>query len=218
MKGNAKKNIAALFDLDGVLIDSETLYTAFWDKMGKLYRLPSPTFAYDIKGSTLKEILDKYFPDPQIRAGLVDQIHQFENEIIYPIMPGAYEFVNSLRAHGIKTAVVTSSDNVKMNYLYGQHPEFKAHFDVVIDGSQVTHSKPDPEGYLLAAERLGCDPHDCYVFEDSHKGLEAGRRSGATVIGTATTYPREIIAETADAVIGGFEEFRMEDMLKVSRG
>ncbi|MCM1502087.1 MAG: HAD family phosphatase [Bacteroidales bacterium] len=217
MEDTAMEGVAALFDLDGVLVDSEGLYTGFWDDMSRDHRLPSPTFAHDIKGSTLKEILDIHFPDPQARAAIVEQIHKFENEAIYPIMPGVYRFVRSLREHGIRTAVVTSSDNVKMSCLCAQHPEFRGYFDDVIDGSQVTRSKPDPEGYIMAAKRLGCAIGNCYVFEDSYKGLEAGRRSGATVIGLATTYTRESIEGKADAVIDGFDGFTMEDMLGVVR-
>ena len=94
---NSMKYKAALFDLDGVLIDSETLYTGFWEKVGKSHHLPSPTFAYDIKGTTLNDILTTYFPEPEIRADVDRMLHEFENEIVYPVFPGALEFVDSLR-------------------------------------------------------------------------------------------------------------------------
>ena len=84
---------AALFDLDGVLIDSETLYTGFWERVGREHHLPSATFAQDIKGTTLSDILTTHFPDPEVRRDVDRMLHEFENEIVYPIFPGALEFV-----------------------------------------------------------------------------------------------------------------------------
>lgn len=208
--------IAALFDLDGVLIDSESRYTEFWQNVGEEFELPSPTFAQDIKGTTLKDILDTYFATEPRRSGVMKMIHDFENVVDYPLFDGVYEFVDALRTAGIRCAVVTSSDDVKMNFLYGQHPEFKAHFDVIVDGTQVTRSKPDPEGYMLAARLTGCEPHNCFVFEDSFPGLEAGNRAGATVIALATSNPRESLIEKAHAVIDGFVGFSIDDMLAIA--
>ena len=81
----------------------------------------------------------------------------------------------------------------------------------------VVNSKPDPEGYLKAAEMVGCDISDCYVFEDSYQGVEAGLRSGATVIALATTNPAERLKEKAHEVIDDFTGFNVDKMLAVSR-
>lgn len=205
----------ALFDLDGVLIDSETLYTKFWDEMGKTHELPSPTFAHDIKGMTLKRILDDHFPDSDVRADVVARLHDFEDNVYYPIFDGVAEFLAMLRENGVKTAVVTSSDDTKMNYLFRQHPDFRAMFDCLVTGSEVTKSKPDPEGYLLGADRIGIDIHDCVVFEDSYQGLEAGRRSGAVVIALDTTNPADTLTDKADLVISGFSGLTLEDLLQL---
>lgn len=192
---------AALFDLDGVLIDSETLYTGFWEKVGKTHSLPSPTFALDIKGTTLNDILTTYFPTPEIRADVDRMLHEFENEIVYPIFPGALEFVDRLRAHGMKTVIVTSSDDKKMAFLFAQHPDFKSHFDAVVTAADVTRSKPDPEPYLIGAAKAGCDPAECVVFEDSFQGLEAGRRAGAYVVALSTTNPSASLEGKADRIV-----------------
>lgn len=197
---------AALFDLDGVLIDSETLYTGFWERVGKSHHLPSPTFAQDIKGTTLNDILTTYFPDPEVRASIDRMLHQFENEIVYPVFPGALEFVDSLRALGMKTVVVTSSDDKKMDFLFAQHPGFKGHFDAIVTAADVTRSKPDPEPYVTGAGKVGCDPKDCIVFEDSFQGLEAGKRAGAYVIGLATTNPAASLEGKADRIVNSLAE------------
>ncbi len=197
---------AALFDLDGVLIDSETLYTQFWSEVGKHHHLPSPTFAYDIKGTTLTEILEKHFPSAEVRADVDRLLHEFEDNVVYPVFPGALEFVDSLRAAGITTVIVTSSDDRKMDFLYNQHPDFKSHFDAVVTAVDVTHSKPHPEPYLVGAAKAGGKAEECVVFEDSYQGLQAGRAAGAYVVGLSTTNPAEEVAKLADMVVASLAE------------
>lgn len=197
---------AALFDLDGVLIDSETLYTQFWERVGQTHHLPSPTFAYDIKGTTLADILSTYFPQPEIRADVDRMLHEFENEIVYPIFPGAMEYVDYLRRRGVKTVIVTSSDEKKMDFLFRQHPDFASHFDAIVTSADVTRSKPDPEPYLVGAAKAGVEPGQCVVFEDSFQGLESGRRAGAKVVALATTSPARLLEGKADKVISSLSE------------
>lgn len=196
----------ALFDLDGVLIDSESLYTSFWEEIGKSYKLPSPTFAHDIKGCTLTDILNRYFPDTATQAELTAKIHDYEQTMRYVLFPHVIDFLSKLRNEGYRMAIVTSSDATKMAYLFRQQPEFANLFDAIVNGSMVSRSKPDPEGYLKAASLIGCDISDCTVFEDSFQGIEAGRRSGANVIALATTNSRDSLEGLADNVIESFKE------------
>lgn len=193
-----------LFDLDGVLIDSEGEYSKFWSSTADAYGLEGEAFAARIKGTTLGEILTS-FP-PEARPGIVESLHKFESEMQYPYMPGVEKFLERLTRENIPAAIVTSSDDTKMRYLYARHPALPGMMAAIVTGSDVTHSKPDPEGYLRAAELLGMDPADCYVFEDSLQGLEAGRRSGAKVIGLATTNPRQSVEPLADITADSFEE------------
>lgn len=204
------KRFGALFDLDGVLIDSESLYTIFWDDMEHRFPTGDPDYAYNIKGKTLVSILTNY-PEEQ-RCEVVKALHDYEQSMVYPVMPGVYELLGKLRAAGAAMAIVTSSDKVKMGYLYRQQPRFAELFDLIIDASMVTRSKPDPQGYLMAAEKLGLDPKDCLVFEDSMQGLQAGRASGARVIGMATTFPVERVAPLADVVLTTFEGVELSDL------
>lgn len=197
---------AALFDLDGVLIDSETLYTEFWARVGRSHHLPSPTFAYDIKGTTLNDILTTYFPEPEVRADIDRLLHEFENEIVYPVFPGALEFVDMLRAKGLKTVIVTSSDEKKMAFLFAQHPDFSSHFDAIVTAADVTHSKPHPEPYLIGAKKAGCTADEAIVFEDSFQGLESGRKAGAMVVGLSTTNPAASLEGKADIITGSLQE------------
>lgn len=198
-----------LFDLDGVLVDSEGEYSVFWGATGDRFGLPS-TFAADIKGTTLGEILLS-FPE-EARQGIVDDLHAFENEMKYPVYPGVMEFLEQLKVAGIPSAIVTSSDDVKMEFMFGRNPRLREMVDKVVTGTMVEHSKPDPEGYLTGARLIGCDPKDCFVFEDSMQGLEAGRRSGATVIGIATTNPREKVEKIAHKTFDSFAGITLESI------
>lgn len=205
-----------LFDLDGVLIDSETMYTRFWRDIDRRYPTGIDDYAIHIKGTTLGEIM-KHYSDEEVKADILRRIDEFQATMQYPLFDGVTDFLEALRSAGIPAAIVTSSDDRKMKRLFTQHPDFRGYFSAVIDASMVTRSKPDPQGYLLAAEAIGCDPEDCFVFEDSLQGLKAGAASGATVIAIATTYPREALTGKAALVLDGFDGFTVDRMLSLSR-
>lgn len=210
-----ERKTGVLFDLDGVLVDSEGEYTKFWGGMGRRYNVGGESFASDIKGTTLTEIL-KAFPESE-REGIVSELHEFEKNMAYPWIAGAETFVKSLADAGIPFAIVTSSDEVKMSYLFNAHPDLKEMATALITAGLVTKSKPDPEGYLKGASMIGVPIEDCFVFEDSMQGLEAGRRSGATVIGLATTNSRERINGKAHEIIDDLAGFTIDDMLSVQK-
>lgn len=210
---NRRKGV--LFDLDGVLVDSEGEYTKFWGEVGRRFNVGGETFAADIKGTTLGEILSG-FPE-EVRDGIVDELHEFERHMSYPMIPGAAEFIGQLVEAGIPFAVVTSSDDVKMGYLFNARPSLKASVSALVTGSMVRNSKPDPEGYLKGAGLIGVPIEDCYVFEDSLQGLQAGMSSGATVIGLATTNPLAKLKGKAHRIINDFAGFTVEMMCGIER-
>lgn len=180
----------ALFDLDGVLIDSETTYTRFWTEIDRIYPTGIENYALAIKGTTLPEIM-KHYDDSRVRADILRRITEFQESMTYELYPGVVDFLSMLRDSSVPMAIVTSSDDRKMAHLFRQHPGFQKLFDAIVDASMVTRSKPDPQGYLLGAERIGVAPENCFVFEDSLQGLKAGRAAGAVVVGLATTYPAQ---------------------------
>ena len=208
--------IGVLFDLDGVLIDSETTYTRFWEEIDRIYPTGIENYAIAIKGTTLPEILKRY-NDETVRTDIVRRVKEFQENLTFNLYDGVEEFLTQLRQNNIRTAIVTSSDNRKMQLLFSQIPLLKELVDTVIDASMVERSKPNPEGYLKAAAALGCAPKDCYVFEDSLQGLKAGTDSGATVIALSTTYPRETLKGKAAKIIDGFVGFSVKDMLSINK-
>lgn len=210
------KKVGVLFDLDGVLINSEDLYTEFWEEIEKIYPTNIKDFAFIIKGNALFKILNTYFPQ-EIHQDIINRVHDFENNIKYPIYDGVIEFLELLKKQGFPTAIVTSSDDVKMNALYKEYPYFRQYFDIVITGSDVTESKPHPQGYLMAADKIGCASTDCYVFEDSIQGIAAGIAAGATVVALTTSNPIDLLKDKAHAVIDSFVDFNIEKMLNVKK-
>ena len=160
------KRCGVLFDLDGVLLDSEGLYTIFWEQIDKEYPTGIDQFASYIKGSHLARIMG-YFDNEEVRRDILNKLNDYERNMRYEFFPGALEFVRHLREAGIPKAIVTSSDRKKMLSLYRQYPEFPTLFDQIITGDMVSKAKPDPDCFLLGARLLGVDISDCIVFEDS---------------------------------------------------
>lgn len=194
---------AALFDLDGVIVDTEGGYTEFWDAQGRMYLPEIENFAAGIKGFTLAQVFERFFPDmPEARREITGRLDAFERGMPYGYIPGAPEFVSSLRSEGVRTAIVTSSNNRKMEAVFARCPELRGLFDAVVTSESVSKSKPDPECYLLGAKLLGAG--SAWVFEDSISGLRAGAASGFPVIGLATTLPAEKIAPYCSLVIRDF--------------
>lgn len=198
------KKLAVLFDFDGVIMDTETQYTRFWDEQGRRH-LGVEDYGRRIKGQTLVQIYEKDFSGmTEAQEQITRDLARFEREMTYEYIPGVEVFIADLRRHGVHLAVVTSSDDKKMENVYRTHPEFKQQFDRILTAGMFTRSKPAPDCFLLGMEIFGVTAEQTFVFEDSFHGLQAGRDSGATVIGLATTNPREAIADKADLVIDNF--------------
>ena len=198
---------AVLFDLDGVIVDTEGQYSLFWKQIGEEYMPGMPDFALAIKGRTLTQIYDTYFPDAADRAAITERLNAFERQMDFPYIAGAREFLEALQAQGVPTAIVTSSNCDKMACLYARHPEIKNLVTAVLTAEDARRSKPAPDCYLAAAERLGADISNCIVFEDSPNGLAAGRASGAFVIGVSTSLAAAEIEPLCDMYIEDFKEF-----------
>ncbi|MBO5445555.1 MAG: HAD-IA family hydrolase [Muribaculaceae bacterium] len=205
------KDIACLFDLDGVLVDSERIYTKIWEAIECQWPTGVENFPYKIKGTTLEDILHKYFP-AEIRQQVTEELYRLEGMMVYEPKPGAMKLLEKLREDEVATALVTSSNDLKMAHLWNDMPNLKGEFRTIITGDEVTHSKPDPEGYLKASSALGVDSRRCAVFEDSLQGVKAGRASGAFVVGVAGTLKAEDIAPYCDIVVDTLEGFDCDNL------
>ena len=213
-----KNRKVVLFDLDGVLLDTETQYTEFWQMLGVKFHPEIPNFGMVIKGQTLVQIYDKYFNDqPEIQKMLTEEVDRFEKGMTYNYIAGAEQFLKELRKEGYNIGIVTSSDNCKMAKVKEAHPELYTMVDHIFTANSFSHSKPHPECYLTGAAYFNASPEDCIVFEDSMHGLEAGNRAGMKVIGLATTYSAAEIEDKAKAIIPDFKDFSVEKMETILR-
>lgn len=211
-----KKRIAALFDLDGVVFDTETQYSDFWGVIGRETHPEIQNFDRVIKGQTLVQIYERWFPDNEpLRTQITDRLQEFERTMTFEYINGAQSFISQLRKEGIQTAIVTSSNNEKMKHVYAAHPEIETLFDKVLTAEYFTYSKPHPECYLIGAKELNAEVKNCIVFEDSFHGLEAGRRAGMIVVGLATTNPADAISGLSDCVIDNFSSFHPEKIFRL---
>ena len=206
---------AALFDLDGVVFDTEPQYSVFWGSQCRLYHPEHPGLENEIKGQTLVQIYDHWFSGPLAKeqAVITQRLDDFERQMHYDYLPGFLEFIQQLRAEGVKTAVVTSSNRPKMESVYTKHPEFQSLFDAILTSEDFSRSKPDPDCYLTAAARFGSSPEECVVFEDSINGLKSGRAAGMRVVGLLTTNPLEAVAPLSDVQVADYLQLPIEEML-----
>ncbi len=197
---------ALLFDMDGVIFDTEGLYTDFWKRELFKYLPDDPEIFDKVKGSTLNDILTRYFKEEDVKVKVVAAIDNFETTMPFYYINGFEEYFRKIKETGYKCAVVTSSNDKKMANVFNRHPMFKSQYDTIITADDITLSKPNPQCFLLAAERLGVKPEECAVFEDSIHGLNAARAARMFVVGVATSNPYNIVKEMSDVIINDFNE------------
>ncbi len=208
------ETIGFLFDLDGVLIDSEREYTRIWSEIDRKYPTGIENFAIKIKGQTLPEILNKHYP-PELHQAVTDELNRMEQQMRYEWLPGARELLENIRSRGFKAVLVTSSNDIKMQHLREERPELEGYFFDIVTADKISRSKPDPEGYLLGARMLGARPERCVVFEDSAQGVRAGEAAGAYVVGLTTTLPAEQLKDHCNRIIGNLAEIHLDELIKV---
>lgn len=206
---------AALFDLDGTLLDTEGQYSVFWGAMGKKYRPDVPGLEQLIKGMTLKQIFDSYFPDAEVQKTITEGLNEWEAQMRYDFFPGALEFLHNLKEHGVRCALVTSSNVPKMESVARQIPELHSLFDRVLTAEDFTASKPAPDCYLQAAKVLDAELDECVVFEDAFNGLQAGMSSGIFTFGLPTYNAPEAIKDKCHYVLPSFEGMTYEDITNI---
>ncbi len=205
---------AALFDLDGTLIDTEDQYTVIWGRISRKYRPDIPDLEYIIKGTTLENILAKYFA-PETHEALVRELDEYEAEMDYSFFPHVEEFITDIRAHGVKCAIATSSNKQKMSYAIKNNPLIASLFDKILTAEDFAASKPNPDCYIRAAEMLNTPCEECIVFEDAYNGLKAGMASEIFTIGLATGLTMEEIKPLCNHTLSSFKGMNFEKIIKI---
>lgn len=210
------QKIAALFDFDGVIMDTEKQYSVFWKEIGQRL-LGIEGFETQIKGQTLTNILEQNFKAFSVeeKQGIISQLDKFEANMKFEYVTGFLPFLEDLKRNDVATAVVTSSNVEKMENVYKAYPDFKDLFDIILTAEHFSASKPAPDCYLLGMQLLHTDAMHSFVFEDSINGLKAGQASRAKVIGLTTSNNKESIACYCHHVIDNFEQLSYDTLIRI---
>lgn len=210
MKNDIK---AVLFDFDGVIIDTESNYDVFWQQMSKKYDITVENFSSIIKGNTMNAIIERYFSHftPQQEQELRDCCSAFELSMEYNTIPGAIKFIEELKDKGVKTALVTSSDDKKVAVAF-ERLSLDGLFDTIVTADKITQGKPHPMCFLLAAKELEVDASQCVVFEDSFAGIESGLAASMRVIALSTTNSESDLNKYTKEIIPDFLGFTCDSL------
>lgn len=185
--------IALLFDLDGVIVDSNPVHVQVWREYLSRYGIdPGGALAQLMYGRRNDEIVRDFFgnhlsPEEIHRHGAEkESLYRsvMKGQLRQRLVPGIESFLQ--RCRRIPKAVVTNAEPANAEFVLAESG-LRQYFDVVVDGHQVERPKPAPDIYLLAADRLGKAPQECIVFEDSQTGVRAAKAAGARVVALATT-------------------------------
>ena len=186
--------IALIFDMDGVIVDSNPMHRESWVAFNRRYGLETTEAMHEsMYGKRNDEIVRNFFGDHLLE----DEIHargrakeQLYREMIAGraesmLVPGLRDFLQ--RHRDLPLAVASNAEPENIAFVLDE-TGLRPYFRVIVDGHQVKRPKPYPDVYLRAAELLGAEPAKCIVFEDSYSGVAAGVAAGMPVIGIRTTY------------------------------
>ena len=180
---------SAIFDMDGTMFDTERMWATFWDPALKALGLPYKEglaeAARGTAGETTRNVVRSFYGPDCDADGIVESLHRVADEVFLsapvPKKPGLDELLAWLDANHIPMAVASSS---RVHVIEGNLNNWGLthYFKALVSGQQVKHSKPDPEIFLLAAEKLGTDPAHTLVLEDSYNGVRAGAAGGFVTV------------------------------------
>lgn len=177
---------SVIFDMDGTLLDTQRICMPAWDWAGEQQcfenmgrHIPAVCGTNEIGW---KGFLRENYPTLDVEKFSSDARDYIIEHLVVKYMPGAEQLLEFLKSKGVKLALASGSSHQSINHhldkVGGAH-----YFDVMIGGTDVQNGKPDPDIFLLAAEKLGVNPKDCYVIEDSANGVRAGYAAGMKCVG-----------------------------------
>jgi HAD superfamily hydrolase (TIGR01509 family) len=202
--------IALIFDMDGVVVESTDFHRKAWDAYLSRFGIPSTDVMARMLGKRNDQIVREIWGDTLA----TDEVfrHGADKEALYRelmapfleehLVPGVRDFVRAAHALGAPIGLATNAEAHNVDFVLGG-AGIRAMFRTTVDGGQVKNAKPDPEVFLTAAGRLGVDPANCVIFEDSPGGMQAARSAGAHLAGLLTTLTA---APLADIAIPDFQD------------
>ena len=215
--------LGAIFDWDGIIVDSHDQHQKSWfllaDELGK--PMTAELFKESF-GKHNEQIIPDLFHwaepgDHAAVAELADRKEKLYRKLVRDSgidpLPGVRELLEALKAHDIPSSVGSSTPRENIDCVLDLIG-LTNHFDAVTAAADVTHGKPDPEVFLLAAQKIDRTPAHCVVFEDAHVGIEAGRAAGMKTIAVTTTHPCDSF-EHADHVVDSLAEITIDELTQL---
>lgn len=214
---SASQPLAVIFDVDGVLIDSYTPHFQSWQEIARDYGIDytEAMFATGF-GRTSREIVATQWNRPELSADEIRKIDDAKEAAYrrivsgnFPAMPGATELVSALHAAGFRIAVGSSGppENVDLAI---EKLKLEPWLSARVTGRDVTRGKPDPQVFLIAADRLGVPRERCAVVEDAPAGVAAAKAAGMACVGFPSTGRTRTDVAAADLIIGRLSDLSPE--------
>ena len=200
-----------IFDMDGVLVDNHKWHFEAWVEFGKKYGMEITAGEFGKQfGSTNRQVLVSLFgnvlSEEQVIA-LGNEKEDIYRQLYLPFIKpvdGLPEFLQNIYTKDIPIALATSAPPENVEFTL-DNTGLKKYFSVITDATKVTLGKPDPQVYLLTAAKLGVEPAECIVFEDSVPGIKSAQNAGMRVIAVATTHKPEELLMYSNEIIMNFE-------------
>jgi beta-phosphoglucomutase len=218
VKSNSRLPAAVIFDMDGVLVDSNPFHIQKWKEF--LHERGIPYNAEDLPTQILGMRNDTAFRHFFGRELRKDEMEKASEDLEARFraafrphaqpLPGLKALMDECHAERIPLALASSAMTRNVDFIVDTL-KLRPYFASIATGDNVSRPKPDPEIYLKTAERLGLAPAKCVAFEDSFVGIESAKRAGMKCVAIASTFPAEELQRQtqADLVVKGFEELSL---------
>ena len=219
------RTVAAIFDMDGVLVDSYRAHFESWQiALATRGRSMSQQQFVASFGRTSREVIAHFWPDMAENEHEIARLDAHKEEAFrkilaadFPAMPGIQGLIESLFESGCAIAIGTSGppENAELTL---DRLRIRPLLGAIVTGSDVTRGKPDPQVFLLAAQRLGVPPQRCVVVEDAPLGIAAAKAGGMRSVGFASTGRNRAMLAAADLVVQRFDDLKSASLRALAAG
>ncbi len=207
---------AVIFDMDGVIVDSEAIHKIAEQKVMKNHGVyVEKKELMQFTGTTNEFVFSTLRKKYNVKGSVEDLVKE-KNKIIYEIMEkeiaspeGVIDLIKDLKKNNFKLAVASGSSRVFIKFCLEKLEVIK-YFDAIVGAEDVVYCKPDPEVFLKAAKFIGTDPKHCLVIEDAKNGVNGAKSAGMKVIGYRNENSGDQDLSNADLIIESFSELNVD--------
>jgi len=214
-------NRGVIFDLDGVIVDTGSFHRQSWyDLAEKEGFVMSDELFYSTFGMQNYQIIPK-LACKQVSRNEIDRMSDWKEKRYRELVAGKLQLLDGvkmlledLKSHGFALAIGTSTPRINLDFMF-EHITLSGFFDAYVTGEEVVNSKPAPDTFLKASEKLSIPPDKCVVVEDAVAGIQAGKAAGMAVVAVTNTTDRARLAQ-ADLVVDSLTELGAENFIELT--